>query len=170
MSTMSSFRECRMDASARPERGAIPYLRSAISLRAIRTNTARRASTILRVTVPQTLGAPMATETVFPKCLHRIGIAIRDERKAVVCPFCAADEIERLREDVAKHDARARGWRDAEIAANARAEQARRKALEEAAAVCDEQAKEPECPERARYCADAIRALINSVENTARKE
>ena len=25
--------------------------------------------------------------------------------------------------------------------------------------VCDEQAKEPECPERATYCAEAIRAL-----------
>ena len=32
-------------------------------------------------------------------------------------------------------------------------------ALERAAEVCDEQAKEPECPERATYCADAIRAL-----------
>jgi hypothetical protein len=32
-------------------------------------------------------------------------------------------------------------------------------ALERAALVCDEQAKEPECPERATYCADAIRAL-----------
>ena len=31
--------------------------------------------------------------------------------------------------------------------------------LEEAAKVCDEQAKEPECPERAQYCADDIRAL-----------
>lgn len=32
-------------------------------------------------------------------------------------------------------------------------------ALERAALVCDEQAKEPECPERATYCAEAIRAL-----------
>ena len=32
-------------------------------------------------------------------------------------------------------------------------------ALERAAEVCDEQAKEPECPERATYCAEAIRAL-----------
>lgn len=32
-------------------------------------------------------------------------------------------------------------------------------ALEEAARICDGQAKEPECPERAIYCAAAIRAL-----------
>ena len=32
-------------------------------------------------------------------------------------------------------------------------------ALERAALECDEQAKEPECPERATYCAEAIRAL-----------
>lgn len=32
-------------------------------------------------------------------------------------------------------------------------------ALERAALVCDEQAKEPECPEHATYCAEAIRAL-----------
>lgn len=31
--------------------------------------------------------------------------------------------------------------------------------LEEAAQACDEQQREPECPERATYCADAIRAL-----------
>ena len=37
-------------------------------------------------------------------------------------------------------------------------------ALERAALVCDEQAKEPECPERATYCADAIRALKESKE------
>lgn len=29
---------------------------------------------------------------------------------------------------------------------------------EECAKVCDEEAKEPECPERAAYCAAAIRA------------
>lgn len=32
-------------------------------------------------------------------------------------------------------------------------------ALAVAAAICDEQTKEGECPERAQYCADAIRAL-----------
>lgn len=32
--------------------------------------------------------------------------------------------------------------------------------LEEAAKVCDEQATEPECPERAQYCAEAIRAML----------
>ena len=32
------------------------------------------------------------------------------------------------------------------------------KEREECARVCDEQAKEPECPERAAYCAEAIRA------------
>lgn len=32
-------------------------------------------------------------------------------------------------------------------------------ALEKAAGVCDDQANEPECPERATYCAEAIRAL-----------
>ena len=32
---------------------------------------------------------------------------------------------------------------------------------EACAKVCDEQAKEPECPERAMYCADAIRARSN---------
>jgi len=37
-------------------------------------------------------------------------------------------------------------------------------ALERAALVCDEQAKEPECPERATYCAEAIRALKESKE------
>jgi hypothetical protein len=31
--------------------------------------------------------------------------------------------------------------------------------LEEAARVCDAQATEPECPERAEYCAESIRAL-----------
>ena len=31
--------------------------------------------------------------------------------------------------------------------------------LERAAQECDEQQKEPECPERASYCAAAIRAL-----------
>lgn len=29
---------------------------------------------------------------------------------------------------------------------------------EACAKVCEEQAREPECPERAQYCADAIRA------------
>ena len=33
------------------------------------------------------------------------------------------------------------------------------KTLERAAVVCDEQANEPECPERAKYCAEAIREL-----------
>lgn len=32
-------------------------------------------------------------------------------------------------------------------------------AFEEAAQVCDAQALEPECPERAQYCAEEIRAL-----------
>lgn len=36
---------------------------------------------------------------------------------------------------------------------------ARAEAFEEAAKVCDSQAAEPECPERAAYCADAIRKL-----------
>lgn len=39
------------------------------------------------------------------------------------------------------------------------AEMHRALVLEEAAKECDKQAKEPECPERASYCADAIRAL-----------
>jgi len=43
---------------------------------------------------------------------------------------------------------------------NQREEVAKRNALERAAKVCDEQALEPECPERAKYCADAIRALM----------
>lgn len=34
--------------------------------------------------------------------------------------------------------------------------------MERAAAICDQQAKEPECPERAAYCADAIRAAIGA--------
>lgn len=33
-------------------------------------------------------------------------------------------------------------------------------ALEQAAKICEEQAKEGECPERAVYCAEAIRSLI----------
>lgn len=32
---------------------------------------------------------------------------------------------------------------------------------EECAKVCDEQASEPECPERAAYCASSIRARSN---------
>ncbi len=32
---------------------------------------------------------------------------------------------------------------------------------EACAAICDEQAKEPECPERAKYCAEAIRSAAN---------
>lgn len=39
-------------------------------------------------------------------------------------------------------------------------------AIAEAAMMCDEQAKEPECPERATYCADAIRMLSSNVELT----
>lgn len=35
----------------------------------------------------------------------------------------------------------------------------RQKALEEAAAICDAQSRELECPERATYCAEAIREL-----------
>ena len=35
-------------------------------------------------------------------------------------------------------------------------------ALEEAARVCEQQAGEPECPERAAYCADAIRKLFQA--------
>ena len=34
-----------------------------------------------------------------------------------------------------------------------------RQGLEDAARVCDEQQTEGECPERASYCAEAIRAL-----------
>lgn len=37
---------------------------------------------------------------------------------------------------------------------------ARAEALEDAAKVCDEQQTEGECPERASYCAEAIRALM----------
>ena len=37
--------------------------------------------------------------------------------------------------------------------------------LEEAAGICDSQTKEPECPERASYCADAIRALKSDSED-----
>ena len=44
-----------------------------------------------------------------------------------------------------------------ELEAFYRAAQA--EAFEQAAAVCDEQQLEPECPERASYCAEAIRAL-----------
>lgn len=36
----------------------------------------------------------------------------------------------------------------------------RKDALELAAKVCEEQRNDPECPERATYCADAIRQLI----------
>lgn len=39
------------------------------------------------------------------------------------------------------------------------AEMAWNTAIEAAAAICDEQAKEPECPERATYCAEAIRGM-----------
>jgi hypothetical protein len=39
------------------------------------------------------------------------------------------------------------------------AEEVRREALEEAARICGQQALEPECPERAEYCAAAIREL-----------
>lgn len=35
----------------------------------------------------------------------------------------------------------------------------REQALEEAAQACIEQQQEPECPERAAYCAEAIRSL-----------
>lgn len=38
-------------------------------------------------------------------------------------------------------------------------QQGRAAGIEEAAKVCDAQSSEPECPERAQYCADAIRAL-----------
>lgn len=43
--------------------------------------------------------------------------------------------------------------------------------IEECARICDEQAKEPECPERAQYCADAIRALksIGEADHAARQ-
>lgn len=36
-------------------------------------------------------------------------------------------------------------------------------AFDLAAVVCDEQQLEPECPERASYCAEAIRALKEKV-------
>jgi hypothetical protein len=39
---------------------------------------------------------------------------------------------------------------------------------ERAALACDEQADEPECQERAEYCADAIRALL--ITRQTRKE
>jgi hypothetical protein len=42
----------------------------------------------------------------------------------------------------------------------------RNQALEEAAVICDQQSKEPECPERAEYCADAIRALQSGTAST----
>lgn len=35
----------------------------------------------------------------------------------------------------------------------------RQSGMEEAAILCDAQAKEPECPERAEYCATAIRQM-----------
>ena len=37
--------------------------------------------------------------------------------------------------------------------------------MERAAVICDEQAKEPECPERAEYCAFAIRAVAAEVKS-----
>lgn len=39
------------------------------------------------------------------------------------------------------------------------AQAVREAVIEECAKVCDEQAALPECPERATYCAEAIRAL-----------
>lgn len=41
-------------------------------------------------------------------------------------------------------------------------------ALEEAALICDQQAKEPECHERAEYCADEIRALKKAIATAPR--
>lgn len=41
----------------------------------------------------------------------------------------------------------------------AAAQAVREAVIEECAKVCDEQAALPECPERATYCAEAIRAL-----------
>ena len=35
-------------------------------------------------------------------------------------------------------------------------------AIEAAAFVCDDQANDPECPERAVYCANAVRALSSN--------
>lgn len=43
-------------------------------------------------------------------------------------------------------------------------------AIEQAAQLCDAQASEPECPERAEYCADAIRALAASQAAPAKAE
>lgn len=48
------------------------------------------------------------------------------------------------------------------------AEQSSAWALEQAALICDAQTKEPECPERAQYCADAIRAAIPTVTEDAK--
>lgn len=45
------------------------------------------------------------------------------------------------------------------IHSDAARQQGRAAGIEEAAKVCDQQASEPECPERAQYCADSIRAL-----------
>jgi hypothetical protein len=45
------------------------------------------------------------------------------------------------------------------LPAQAEQVEAVRAAYEKAAQICDQQALEPECPERAEYCADAIRAL-----------
>jgi len=65
--------------------------------------------------------------------------------------------------DNTDYEAMARDWDEQEaastIGAAQTADQVRDQALEEAASICDQQASEPECPERAIYCAEAIRAL-----------
>ena len=41
--------------------------------------------------------------------------------------------------------------------------EAQLEAYENAAKICDEQTNEPECPERAAYCAKAIRDAMNKL-------
>lgn len=43
---------------------------------------------------------------------------------------------------------------------------ARAEGMEEAARICEQQAHEPECPERAQHCADAIRAALAEPSKT----
>ena len=81
------------------------------------------------------------------------------ERKALGCPTCA-DEIERLRAELARKTAEATAFFDAGVTM-------RQKALDEAAAVCDAEAKnpstlweEPGCwTHAAENCASAIRTM-----------
>jgi len=101
----------------------------------------RTVATVATVTVAKSPEGQAVIDAA--RCIRHCEEAERKLKRICACEFSSGGVLKQLCEFHYKR----------EVAVE-------RNALERAAKVCDAQALEPECPERAKYCADAIRALM----------